>query len=117
MNQLLPLNTRVTHFDGGPGTHGTGTIIDYNGVQPNTYFQEKPKEAIEMAAKAGLVGALITSAYDGVRCPYVVRWDYRQEFFDRFPHLKNEERHKDGYVDVYEPDSIRVVEEPVIPKV
>jgi hypothetical protein len=106
---LLPINARVTHFDGGLGTHGKGTIIGYNGIQPNRYLAEKPKEAAELAVNAGLGDALVASMYDGVRCPYVVRWDYSQEFFDRHPHLK--ERHPNGYTDVYEIDSVQELKE------
>lgn len=104
---ILPLFTRVTHFDGGPGSHGKGTIVAYNGVQPIPYFEERPVEAAEMANRAGLISVLAVSAYNAVRCPYVVQWDYRQDFFDQFPHLK--EQYPDGYRDVYEPDSIREI--------
>jgi hypothetical protein len=85
---LLPLKTRVSHFDGGPSNHGFGTIIDYNGIRPNTYAKENLKEAAEMAGEVGLLGGLINGMYDGVRCPYVVQWD-------------------NGYTDVYEPSSVQ----------
>lgn len=90
---LLPINTRVTHFDGGPDTHGKGTIIGYNGVQSNTYLKENFKEGVEMAAEAGLLGAVIASMYSSDRCPYVVKFDPR-------------EKYPEGYQDVYEASSI-----------
>lgn len=106
---LLPIGTRVTHFDGGEGTHGQGRIIGYNGIKPNAYLKENFKDAVNMAAAAGLLDAVVSSVYDGARCPYLVRWDYRQAFFDRHPHLK--ERFPKGYEDVYEPDSINELKE------
>lgn len=111
MSNLLPIHTRVTHFDGAPGTHGKGTIIGYNGVQPSRYFEERPKEAIELAGAVGMLDALVNSVYSGDRHPYVVRWDYRQEFFDRHPHLK--EKHPHGYTDVYDPDCIKAIPEQI----
>lgn len=105
--QLLPINTRVTHFDGGPSTHGKGTIVAYNGIKPNNYLKENFKEGVEMAAEAGLLGGVVNSLYDSVRCPYVVQWDYRQEFFNEFPHLKD--RYPDGYRDVYETSSVNEI--------
>jgi hypothetical protein len=96
---LLPIGTRVTHFDGGPNTHGKGTIVKYNGVKPNEYMNEKPIEAMALAAKAGLGAALLSSLYDGTRCPYVVHYD-------------PSERYPEGYKDVYEPDSIQVISTP-----
>lgn len=87
---LLPLESRVTHFDGGASSHGLGTIIRYNGVTPNEYMKTNFKDAVDLAGQAGLLGGLLTSAYDGQRCPYVVKWDH-------------------GYTDVYEPTSVRVL--------
>jgi len=52
---LLPLNTRVKHFDGGPNTHGMGTIVAYNGINPSTYLETNLKDAAELASKAGLL--------------------------------------------------------------
>ena len=48
-------------------------------------------------SEAGLAEALVSSFYDKNRCPYVVHWDPS----DRYP---------EGYKDVYEPDSVRVIE-------
>jgi hypothetical protein len=87
---LLPINTRVTHFGGGDGTHGVGTIVAYNTREPNRYLQEKPHEAIRLADEAGLLSALVSSTYDGQRYPYVVRWD-------------------NGYSDVYAPTDLQQV--------
>lgn len=105
---LLPIGTRVTHFDGGPSSHGTGTIVAHNGIPVNAYLQERPQDTIELAFHVSLNGALVDSMYDNVRCPYVVQWDYRQDFFDRFPELK--EQYPNGYCDVYEALSINAVE-------
>ena len=88
--KLLPINTRVTHFGGGPNTHGLGTIVGYNDNRPNEYLKEHLTEAAEMADKVGALPTLISSFYDGERCPYVVKWD-------------------NGYQDVYEPESINQV--------
>jgi hypothetical protein len=112
---LLPIGQRVTHFDGGLGTHGKGTIIEYNGIQPDTYAQQNPLEAAQMVmAAAGadatlrsqLAGGLVNSFYDGTRCPYVVQWDPRNddsEIGKKYPN---------GYKDVYELASIN----PILPK-
>jgi len=102
-NELLPIGTRVTHFDGGPNTHGKGVIVAYNGAQPNSYLEEKPAEAIELASKAGLLGGLVSGFYSSARCPYVVHYD-------------PSEKYPQGYKDVYEPDSIRVVQPQVFKK-
>ncbi len=97
---LLPLGTRVTHWKGGVGTHGVGTIIAYNGVSPSNYVRTNFKEAVEMAVSAGLAGALIGSMYDGVRYPYVVQFDPRQK---NDPNDVNKigEKYPRGYKDVY----------------
>lgn len=88
---MLKIGTRVSHFDGGPNTHGLGTIVGYNGVSPNKYAEDKPEEALELAIPFGLVGTLIESMfYSGERCPYVVQWD-------------------NGYKDVYEKESVQEV--------
>ena len=97
---LLPINTRVTHFNGDASTHGKGTIVGYNGIEPNAYLNEKPTEAIQLAGEAGLMNALVGSFYDKNRCPYVVHWD-------------PSERYPEGYKDVYEPTSIREIKEEV----
>ena len=86
---MLSLGTRVTHFGGGEGTHGVGTIVAYNTQEPNLYLQEKPQEASRLADEAGLLSALVSSVYDGRRYPYVVRWD-------------------SGYQDVYAPNDLQV---------
>lgn len=106
---LLPISQRVTHFDGGPDTHGKGTIVGYNGRQPDTYAQTNLKDAATIAASADesakpmLLGAIVNSFYDGVRCPYVVQWDPRKdgpEWLAKYPN---------GYKDVYERDSIKPI--------
>jgi hypothetical protein len=111
---LLPIGQRVTHFDGGPGTHGKGTIVEYNGIKPDTYAQQNPVQAAQMiVAAAGadstlrsqLAGALVDSFYDGTRCPYVVQWDPRNDDSDIG------KKYPKGYKDVYEPDSIRAIKE------
>ena len=93
---LLPLKTRVKHFDGSYHTHGCGTIIGYNGITSNTYLEEKGVEANELAAN------------DNVRYPYVVRWDKNPSFFEKYPnqleHFPNMQ-----YEDVYEESSLTVV--------
>jgi len=95
--QLLPLQTRVAHFDGGPSTHGMGTIVAYNQTNPlSLYTKEHLAEAAEIAAKGGMMESLVNSAYDGTRCPYVVHWD---------PCAK----YPKGYKDVYERDSLTVI--------
>lgn len=106
---LYPIGFRVTHWDGGPQTHGTGTIIAYNGVSPLEYLRTNFKDAVEMAGEAGLIDGLVSSMYDRVRCPYVVRWDVRKGDTE----FDNEKREKypRGYKDVYEHDSIRPLHE------
>jgi hypothetical protein len=110
---LLPIGQRVTHFQGGPGTHGKGTIVAYNGVKPDSYAAKKPAEAAQMVAdcftdpaiKAAMLGGLVNSFYDGVRCPYVVQWDPRKDDSDIAKKYPN------GYRDVYEPDCVTPIEE------
>lgn len=92
--ELLPKGSRVNHTG-----HGHGTIVDYNGTQKNKYLEDKPEEAIALAAKAGMLGAMVSSFYDGERCPYVVHFDPR-------------EKYPQGYKDVYEKESIEVLNEP-----
>jgi hypothetical protein len=98
--KLLPIGTRVKHFNGDPRySHGHGSIVAYNQVKRNDYIQNHFKDAAEMSVKAGLSGAFIDSLYSNERCPYVVQWDvnpYKPEY-------------PIGYKDVYEPDSISVV--------
>jgi hypothetical protein len=70
--ELLPIGQRVTHFGGEiPGTHGKGTIVGYNGVEPKNYGQSNPGKAAEMIgqvddpqAKAALASGLVNSMYD-----------------------------------------------------
>ena len=100
--QLLPIGQRVTHFEGGPGTHGKGTIVGYNGIEPNGYAQTNLKEATQIAGsvedtalKASLLGGIVNSFYDKTRCPYIVQWDPRNddsEIARKYPN---------GYKDVY----------------
>lgn len=93
----LPIGTRVTHFGGGPNTHGFGTIVAYNGIEPSSYLQTNFKDAVELAGEAGLLSGLVNSFYDHTRCPYVVRWDVNPARSDKYPR---------GYKDVYELDSV-----------
>jgi hypothetical protein len=109
--ELLQIGQRVTHFDGNPkSTHGKGTIVAYNGIEPDNYAQTNPKDAADAvgsiqdpALKAQMMGAVVNSFYDGKRCPYVVHWDPRNddsEIGKKYPN---------GYRDVYEPDSVRAI--------
>lgn len=84
-SQLLSIGTRIRHAytDG----HGAGTIVEYNGVQPNNYLQERMLEAVDIAVTAGVGMALVSLAYDGSRYPYVVEFD-------------------SGYRDVYSPHDV-----------
>lgn len=84
-SQLLPIGTRVRHVytDG----HGTSTIVEYNGVQPNNYLKERMLEAVDIAVSTGFGQALVSLAYDGARYPYVVEFD-------------------SGYRDVYSPHDV-----------
>jgi hypothetical protein len=102
---LLPIGTRVTHFHGGG--HGKGTILAYNGISANNYIKTNFEEAVEMAANAGLMDALVNSMYDGVRCPYVVQFDPRQPHEDenKFD-IELRTKYPRGYKDVYEFDSV-----------
>lgn len=76
---MLPLQIRVFHQG-----HGLGTVIAYNGIRPNQYFQQKPLEAIRLADQAGLVSSLFISAYSGDRYPNVVQFDsgYKDVYAD-----------------------------------
>ncbi|BDD79688.1 hypothetical protein [Burkholderia phage FLC9] len=108
--ELLKIGQRVTHFGGGPDTHGKGTIVAYNGVKPNAYVEENPGEAVKAVnqvedpiLKGALLDTVVSSFYHGGRCPYVVHWDPRNddsEIGKKYPN---------GYRDVYEPDSIREI--------
>lgn len=110
--ELLPIGQRVTHFDGGPSTHGKGTIIGYNGVMPNSYAAKNPAKAASLVAESfsdpGLKNAMLTalthSFYDGGRYPYIVQWDPRNddsEIGRKYP---------EGYRDVYG-DECRPIQE------
>lgn len=103
--KLLPIGTRVTHWDGAPNTWGKGTIVAYNQVEPCSYLQTNFTEAIQMANEAGLLGGILGMVYDRTRCPYVVQWDIRvgDTDFDK----EKREKYPRGYRDVYEHDSVR----------
>ena len=103
--ELLPIGTRVTHFDGGPTTHGKGTIIAYNGVAPSPYLKSNFKEAVELAGDAGLLGGVVAGMYDGTRCPYVVHFDVARGDTDHDREMR--EKYPRGYRDVYERDSVK----------
>ena len=95
----MPIGTRVTHFDGDPRyTHGKGTIVAYNGIEPNRYLQTNFKDAVEIAGETGLLDAVFSSMYDKNRCPYVVRFDIHPDKLDMYPR---------GYKDVYEHTSVK----------
>ena len=96
MGTLLPINSRVSHFDGGPDTHGVGTIVDYNLMKQNAYAKERLVEATDLAASLGCLDLLADGFYHGDRYPYVVQWD---------PSAK----YPQGYRDVYEPSSINLL--------
>lgn len=89
---LLPIGTRVKHFDGSSITHGKGTIVEYNGQPRNDYAEKNLVEVAELAATAGCLNGLVNSFYDKDRYPYVVQWD-------------------GGYKDVYGPDSLTEIVE------
>jgi hypothetical protein len=108
--ELLPIGQRVTHFDGGPSTHGKGTIVAYNNIKPNEYAEANPAEAARAVdsikdpqLKGAMLGAVVNSFYHGGRCPYVVQWDPRNDDSDIGKKYPN------GYKDVYEPDSVRAI--------
>jgi hypothetical protein len=100
--ELLPIGQRVTHFSGGEGTHGKGTIVGYNGVEPKNYGQSNPGKAAEMIgqvddpqAKAALASGLVNSMYDKARYPYIVQWDPRTD------DSEIARKYSNGYRDVY----------------
>jgi trans-2-enoyl-CoA reductase len=112
VKNLLPIGQRVTHLDGGPGTHGKGTIVAYNGVKPDSYAAQKPVEAANMVAEAfsdsvlkrAMLDAIANSFYSGDRYPYVVHWDPRNDDSDIG------KKYPDGYKDVYGPDCVRAID-------
>lgn len=100
--ELLPIGTRVTHYDGGPNTHGEGTIIAYNGVEPSSYLKSNFNDAVEIAGATGLLSGIIGMGYSKDIFPYVVRWDVRTS------DTKWATEYPKGYKDVYGPESIRL---------
>lgn len=95
--ERLPIGQRVTHFDGGPSTHGKGTIVDYNG---KTKLSDEQAQKMVESGHPLMVNVVASKLYSGDRCPYVVHWDPSP-------------RYPDGYKDVYESDSVRpIIEEP-----
>ena len=100
---LLPIGTRVTHFDGKrESTHGKGTILAYNGVSPSSYIRENFKEAVNMAAGAGLLGGLVSAMYDGQRYPYIVQFDPREPYVGESKHSEELRlKYPRGYKDFY----------------
>lgn len=74
-SMLLPINTRVVHFDDINTGHGLGTIVAYNGIKPNDYINSKFKDAVEITKSVGMLNAVVDSFYDSTRYPYVVQWD------------------------------------------
>jgi hypothetical protein len=108
---LIPIGTRVTHWDGSRGTHGKGTIIAYNGISASNYVRTNFKEAVELAAKAGLLGGLVNSMYDGTRYPYVVQFDPREPYEGETEHCKEMRlEYPRGYKDVYGVEDTRPIE-------
>jgi hypothetical protein len=97
--KLLPIGSRVTHFSGDDSTHGKGTIIGYNGTQPNQYLKTNFMDAVKLAAEARLVDGLVNSMYDGARYPYIVRWDICQGDSPRDIEMRS--KYPRGYKDVY----------------
>lgn len=95
--ELLPIGTRVTHWHGGADTHGKGTIVAYNFVEPSEYLKTNFKDAVEIASKGQVVDGLIRSFYDKDRYPYLVHFDPSAAY-------------PKGYRDVYGPDSIQPLE-------
>ena len=91
MKTLHEIGTTVYHFGGGSGTHGKGTIIGYNTNKPIAGMSVNFNEKVEAAAKAGLLGALVSSFYSFENCPYIVKFD-------------------SGYTDVYEETSLTLEE-------
>lgn len=99
---LLPIGARVTHWNGGRGTHGKGTILAYNGVSPSSYIRENFTEAVNMAAGAGLLGGLVSAMYDGQRYPYVVQFDPREAYEGESDQSKELRlKYPRGYKDFY----------------
>lgn len=109
---LLPIGTRVTHWDGKRGsTHGKGTIIAYNGVSPSSYIRENFTEAVNMAAKAGLLNGLAGAMYDGQRYPYVVQFDPREAYEGESERsIEMRLNYPRGYKDVYGVEDTNAIE-------
>jgi len=87
----MAIGTRVTHYDGGPSTHGLGRIVAYNGAVTSDYVENNLKTASELAEQdeGGIVAqAIFGSFYSGGRYPYVVKFDPSKDY-------------PDGYQDVY----------------
>lgn len=118
MSKLLPIGQRVTHFDGGPSTHGKGTIVGYNQRLTMEYVSSNLGDAVaavgavESPTREQMLSAIAGSFYDSTRCPYLVQWD---------PYVPREDdsaikreiglAYPQGYRDVYEPDSIQAINE------
>ena len=110
----IAVGTRVSHFGGGPGSHGIGTIIKVR--QSPAAAPLDVNKALTFArecdgdvAVASLVAeATMVSAYGAVRCPYLVRWDPNPAFFARTPRLL-ERFPNQQYEDVYEPECLQLV--------
>lgn len=84
---LLSLGTRVTHRG-----HGAGTIVSYNGVEPNSYIlSRRGLQALQgISSHPVLAAGVMAGVYNGERYPYVVQFDA-------------------GYQDVYNSREFRVV--------
>lgn len=100
--ELLPIGQRVTHFDGGEHTHGSGTIVAYNNIsEPSHDLQYVAKMMEEPGTshpeiQSFLVQSAVAGMLNGQRCPYVVHWD-------------PSEKYPEGYKDVYERESINPI--------
>lgn len=117
--KLIPLGTRVSHWNGSG--HGKGTIIAYNNIPENSYLRQNFGDAVNLAAQAGnvLLGGLVNSMYDGGRYPYVVQWDPRvAKEGDSEQNTKMRLKYPRGYKDVYtgSPDDseLTLIDEPSI---
>lgn len=85
--ELLPIGTRVVHFDGEPSSHGVGTITSYNTNEESSYSMEKTMLILKDVP--ALSSMLAATLYSNTQFPYTVMWDH-------------------GYQDVYEPESLNV---------
>ena len=68
---MFQVGNRIQHAG-----HGLGTIVAFNGTPPNQYFNERPREVLELVEQVPQLSAgLVSSFYSSDRYPYVVRFD------------------------------------------